>query len=182
MDDGVTISRPEGRGALPWILLVSGGIFGFLVWLIYVKEPPRAEAPWVAALPALNATLNACSAVCLVGGFFFIRRGNRRIHARFMLSAVAFSTIFLVSYVVYHHFHGDTRFLGQGVVRPIYFAILISHIVLSAVALPMVLTTLYMAGTRRFETHRRVARFTLPVWLYVSVTGVAVFVFLKTWG
>jgi putative membrane protein len=182
MDDGVTITRSIGRGVVPWILLLSGGIFGFLVWLIYMKDAPAVAAPWVAALPAVNAALNASSAVCLIGGFIFIRRGDRLVHRRFMLSAVLFSAMFLVSYVVYHHFHGDTRFMGQGIVRPIYFAILISHIVLSGIALPMVFGTLYLAGSGRFETHRRLARFTLPVWLYVSVTGVVVFLFLKTWG
>jgi len=182
MDDGVTVARSIGRGVVPWILLLSGGVFGFLVWLIYVKDTPTVVAPWVGALPAVNAALNACSAVCLVGGFIYIRRGDRLMHRRFMLSAVLFSTMFLISYVVYHHFHGDTRFMGQGVVRPIYFAILISHIALSAVALPMVLGTLYLAGSGRFQTHRRLARYTLPVWLYVSVTGVVVFLFLRTWG
>jgi putative membrane protein len=182
MDEHATTVRPLGRGVVPWILLLSAGIVAFLVWLIYVKEAAGDPAPWLAVLPAGNAALNALSAVCLIGGLIHIRRGNRRVHKRFMLSAVLFSALFLVSYIVYHHFHGDTPFMGQGIVRPIYFGILISHIVLSAVALPMVLTTLYLAGTERFDAHRRLARYTLPVWLYVAVTGVAVFLFLRTWS
>jgi len=96
-----------------------------------------------------------------------------------MVSAVIVAGTFLVSYVVYHHFHGDTPFTGQGIIRPIYFFVLISHIVLSMVAVPLVLTTLFFAGTARFDRHKKIARITFPVWLYVSVTGVAVYFFLK---
>jgi len=99
-----------------------------------------------------------------------------------MSAAVAVAATFLVSYIVYHHFHGDTRFGGVGLVRPIYFFVLITHIAMSMVALPLVLTTLFFAGTEQFERHKRIARFTFPVWLYVSVTGVAVYFFLKLWG
>jgi len=169
------------RRPLYWILPLSGAIAGFLVWLIYLKGA-RADAPdWVATLPAANAFFNACSATALAGGWISIRRGRRETHMRFMLSAVAFSALFLASYVVYHAFHGDTRFPGQGLVRPIYFFILISHILLSVVALPLILTTLYYAATGRFVTHRRIARFTLPVWFYVSVTGVVVFALLRAY-
>jgi putative membrane protein len=169
------------RRPLLWILPLSAAIAGFLIWLIYLKGA-RATAPdWVAVLPAANALFNGCSAVALAGGWLSIRRGARETHMRFMLSAVAFSALFLVSYVVYHAFHGDTRFPGQGVVRPIYFSILISHVLLSIVALPMILTTLYYAATGRFLTHRRIARFTLPIWFYVSVTGVVVFALLRAY-
>jgi putative membrane protein len=170
------------RRPLLWILPLSAAIAGFLMWLIYLKGA-RAGAPdWVAALPAANALFNACSATALTAGWVSIRRGKRETHMRFMLAAVAFSTLFLASYVTYHAFHGDTRFPGQGVVRPIYFFILISHILLSVAALPMVLTTLYYAATGSFASHRRIARFTLPVWLYVSVTGVIVFALLRAYG
>ena len=101
---------------------------------------------------------------------------------KLMLSAVGVAGLFLASYIVYHHFHGDTRFGGQGLIRPVYFFILITHITGSIVALPLVLTTLFFAGTKRFERHVKIAHVTFPVWLYVSVTGVAVFFFLKLWG
>lgn len=105
------------RRPLVWILPLSGAIAGFLIWLIYLKTT-RAPAPeWVTALPAANALFNTCSACALAGGFVSIQRGNRQAHMRFMLSAVVFSALFLVSYVVYHSFHGDTRFPGQGVIR-----------------------------------------------------------------
>jgi uncharacterized membrane protein YozB (DUF420 family) len=126
-------------------------------------------------LPTVDAALNAASAALLTLGFIFIRRGNVRAHKACMLSAVAMSTLFLACYLTYHYFHGTTRFTGQGVVRPLYFAILISHTVLAAAIVPLVVTTLYRALRGRFELHRRIARWTLPAWLYVSVTGVVVY-------
>lgn len=169
------------RRPLVWILPLSAAIAGFLIWLIYLKTT-RGEAPaWIGMLPAANACFNSCSAMALAAGYVNIKRGNRQAHMRCMLAAVAFSACFLVSYVVYHNFHGDTRFPGQGVIRPIYFFILVSHIGLSIVALPMILSTLFYAGTSRFDSHRRIARFTLPIWFYVSVTGVVVFALLRAY-
>lgn len=169
------------RRPLVWILPLSAAIAGFLVWLIYLKTTRAPAPPWIGALPAANAFFNSCSAVALAAGWFNIRRGNRVAHARCMLTAVAFSALFLVSYVVYHNFHGDTRFPGEGLIRPVYFFILISHIGLSIVALPMILSTLFYAATGRFASHRGIARFTLPVWFYVSVTGVVVFALLRAY-
>ena len=169
------------RHPLPWILLLSAGISLFLVWLIYLKTPSPTEAGWVAILPATNALCNTLCACCLIGGWVFIRRGNRTVHIRFMLSAVTFSVLFFIGYVVYHHFHGDTPFPGQGIIRPIYFVVLISHIVLSIVMLPLILSTLYYAARRQFTTHRKIARYTLPIWLYVSITGVVVFLMLNAY-
>ena len=174
-------TQTETHNPLTWILPLSAGLIAFLLWLIYWKPAATTQADWVTLLPSTNALCNALSACCLVGGFLNIRRGNRAAHIRFMLGAVVFSVLFLTSYIVYHHFHGDTPFPGQGFIRPVYFVILISHIGLSIIALPMVLTTLYYAGTRQFQTHRKIARYTLPIWLYVSVTGVAVFLLLKAY-
>ena len=127
------------------------------------------------AFPALDAALNAASAVLLALGYFFIRRRNIRAHKTCMLSAFATSTLFLICYLTYHVHHGTTRFRGQGAIRPIYFAILGSHTVLAVVIVPLVLTTLYRAWRQRFNLHKRIARWTLPLWLYVSVTGVIVY-------
>ena len=99
-----------------------------------------------------------------------------------IFAALGSSTLFFISYVVYHTFHGDTKFAGVGAIRPVYFLILISHILLSAVVVPMILTSLYLALSGKFLIHRRVARFTFPVWLYVSATGVAIFVMLKVYN
>ena len=125
--------------------------------------------------PALNAALNASCAVLLTAGFFFIRRKNVPAHKLCMLLAFGVSTVFLVSYLTYHARHGSTRFPGTGPVRPIYFAILISHTLLAIVIPPLALRTLYLAWRNRIAEHRRIARRTLPLWLYVSVTGVVVY-------
>ncbi len=126
-------------------------------------------------LPTVDATLNAASAVLLICGFYFIRRKNVAAHRACMLSAVATSTVFLLCYLTYHYFHGVTRFPGRGFIRTFYLALLSSHTILAAVIVPLVLTTLYRALRRRFDRHRRIAVWTLPLWIYVSVTGVVVY-------
>ncbi|MBV8864143.1 MAG: DUF420 domain-containing protein, partial [Acidobacteriaceae bacterium] len=110
-----------------------------------------------------------------------IRRGNRLVHMRFMISAITFSALFLLSYITFHYFHGDTHFPGRGWIRPTYFFILITHISLSMVALPLILGTLWYALRSQFRVHRRIARWTFPVWLYVSVTGVVVYFVLRAY-
>ena len=127
----------------------------------------------------MNATLNGVSSVLLVAGFVAIRRRNVNLHLRLMFAALVSSALFFVSYVVYHHFHGDTKFAGVGFVRPVYFFVLISHIVLSVVVVPLILTSFYLAFAGRLTVHRKLSRFTFPVWLYVSVTGVLIFAMLK---
>ncbi|MGE3274832.1 MAG: DUF420 domain-containing protein [Vicinamibacterales bacterium] len=129
-------------------------------------------------LPTLNAVLNGTSAVLLTAGYVLIRRGDRTRHRAVMLAAFATSALFLISYLVYHANVGSVPFQGQGAVRVLYFAILISHIVLAAVILPMALMTLSRGLASRFDKHRRIARVTLPLWMYVSVTGVVIYVML----
>ena len=167
------------RRAILGILILTGGVFAFLVWLIYFQEGAAEYPNAVSYLPGVNALLNAASASCLICGYAAIRRRQIRLHATFMLSAVLLSAAFLVSYIVYHRYHGDTLFLGTGMIRPIYFGILISHILCTIFALPMIFTTLYFAATGRFAKHLRLARWTLPLWLYVGVTGVAIFFLLR---
>jgi uncharacterized membrane protein YozB (DUF420 family) len=132
----------------------------------------------VADLPAVNATLNAIAAVLLVIGYVLIRRGRIQQHKRVMLAAFTTSALFLVSYVTYHANAGSRPFAGQGAIRILYFAILISHVILAAAILPMALITLTHALRERFDRHLRIARWTLPIWLYVSVTGVLVYLML----
>ena len=129
-------------------------------------------------LPAVDATLNAASALLLACGFYFIRRKNIPAHKACMLSAFATSVLFLICYLTYHYFHGVTRFPGRGFVRSFYLTLLGSHTILAIAIVPLVLTTLYRAWRERFDLHRCVARWTLPLWLYVSVTGVAVYLML----
>jgi uncharacterized membrane protein YozB (DUF420 family) len=129
----------------------------------------------VADLPALNAVLNATSALLLATGYVLIRRGRRDAHKRVMLAALASSALFLTSYLVYHAQVGSVRFRGQGAVRTVYFAILLTHTVLAVAIVPLVATTLVPALRGRFDRHRRLARVTLPLWAYVSVTGVVIY-------
>ena len=132
----------------------------------------------VSDLPALNATLNAIAAVLLVVGYLLIRRGRIQQHRRVMLAAFTTSALFLVSYVVYHANAGSRPFAGQGPLRIVYFAILISHVILAAAILPMALITLSHGLRARFDRHVPIARWTLPIWLYVSLTGVVVYLML----
>jgi uncharacterized membrane protein YozB (DUF420 family) len=129
----------------------------------------------VTGLPALNACLNATSAVLLAMGYVLIRRGQRTAHKRVMLAALASSALFLTSYLVYHFHVGSVRFRGEGPVRTIYFTILLTHTVLAVVIVPLVGMTLVPALRGRFDRHRRLARITLPLWAYVSVTGVVIY-------
>jgi uncharacterized membrane protein YozB (DUF420 family) len=126
-------------------------------------------------LPALNAVLNATSAALLALGYLLIRRGRREAHQKVMQAALACSALFLVSYLTYHAQVGSVRFQGQGPLRTVYFAILISHTILAAVIVPLVLVTFVRARRGLFDRHRRIARLTLPLWAYVSVTGVIVY-------
>ncbi len=162
-----------------WIFnaVVSTAAVGFLGWLLLVREGGGGAA--LSFMPGVNATLNATSATLLVLGLAAIRSGRREIHKRLMVSAFAASAVFLVGYVLYHYVHGDTQYQGIGTIRIVYFTILITHVLLSIVMLPMILTTFYLAGRKRFVTHKRLARWTLPIWLYVSVTGVVIYVMLR---
>ncbi len=132
----------------------------------------------VADLPAVNAGLNSLAAVLLAFGYRNIRRGNIAVHRACMVAAFCVSTLFLVSYLVYHAHAGSVPFRRQGWVRPVYFTILITHVTLAAAILPLALVTLYRAWRERFDRHRRIARWTLPLWLYVSVTGVIIYLML----
>ena len=129
-------------------------------------------------LPHVNAGLNATSAVLLASGYYFIRRGRVNAHLRCMIAALVVSCVFLASYLTYHYNHGSTRFTGQGMIRPVYFAILLTHTVLAVVIVPLVILTVRRAWRGQFDRHSRVARWTLPLWAYVSVTGVLVYLLL----
>lgn len=130
-------------------------------------------------LPAVNATLNATASALIIAAVWAIRTGQRALHRRLMLSALGCSVLFLVGYLAYHYVHGDTRYPGEGAARTAYLFILASHVVLSITVVPLVLTTLWLSLSGRFATHRKVARVTFPIWLYVSVTGVLIFFMLR---
>jgi putative membrane protein len=165
-------------------IVLGASAAALLLLVVVIFGHGRAEdvPAWVSWLPALNAFLNATSAVFLVLAYLAIRRRDVVTHARRMITSLGASALFLVSYIVYHSVHGDTPFHGQGAVRPAYFFILVTHIVLSAVALPLIFLALFFSLSGRFPSHKKIARYTLPVWLYVSVTGVVVFAMLKAFG
>ena len=134
-----------------------------------------------AIFPVINASLNGASAVLLYIGHGFIKRGKMAAHRALMIAALVTSSLFLTSYLYYHFHVGSVRFQGQGWSRPVYFTILISHTILAAAIVPLVIITLSRALRRRFDRHRAIARWTYPLWLYVSVTGVVIYFMLYHW-
>jgi putative membrane protein len=169
-------------GVVAAIIAISVAASLFLCWLVYYHTPSDATGLHLLFLPALNALLNGLSAVALLVGFAFIRARRFIPHRNAMFTAFILSSAFLVTYITNHALHGDMRFMGGGAVRPFYFALLISHIALSAIALPLILITFFLSLTGRFPAHRRLARYTFPIWLYVSVTGVIVYAMLAAYG
>ncbi len=152
--------------------------WGFAFHLSLVTIYGLVMPEYISALPHVNALLNSTSAILLLAGFRFIRLGRIQAHRLCQVSAVLTSSLFLVSYLTYHYYHGATKFPGQGLVRPLYFTILTTHTILAVVIVPLILVTLYRAARGDFVRHRRIARWTLPLWLYVSVTGVIVYLML----
>lgn len=153
---------------------ISSLIFIFLVWFIYSKNASSTSLN-LSWLPLLNSIFNGCSALSLGFGLKAILNKNKRLHKRWMVSALSFSACFLISYLIYHYFHGDTLFMGQGIIRPIYFFILITHIILTMFVLPLILMTVFYALTTQFQSHKKIARWTFPLWMYVSITGIIIY-------
>jgi uncharacterized membrane protein YozB (DUF420 family) len=137
--------------------------------------------PQFAIFPPINATLNGTSAVLLVTGRALIMRGRMAAHRAVMIAALVTSSVFLACYLYYHYHVGSVHFAGQGFWRPVYFTILITHTILAAVIVPMIIITLVRALRERYDRHRAIARWTFPLWLYVSVTGVVVYFMLYQW-
>ena len=164
--------------AIAAILVVSAAASAFLFWLIYV-HPAAASSTQYAFLPALNAILNGLSAAALLIGYTFIRAHRIKAHRAAMIAAFAFSTLFLVSYIAHHALHGDVRYPAHAALRSVYLPLLASHIILAVMALPMVLVTFFFSLSGRIRQHRKIARWTFPLWLYVSVTGVGTYVMLR---
>jgi putative membrane protein len=172
----VTPARAEDKKF--WLVnaLVSAAALGLLFWLLVLRHPAQGQGQAALDfLPPINAGLNATAAVLLFFGWRAIKRGDRALHAQLMVSAFAASSLFLVSYLAYHFFHGDTRFWGTGALKAVYLAVLASHVLLSMAVVPLALGALWFAWRKRFEVHTRITRALLPIWIYVSVTGVAVY-------
>lgn len=133
---------------------------------------------WVIQLPKVNAVINGTCTVLLITSFFYIRKGNVEIHKRLNIITFILSALFLVLYIVYHSSGNEAKFGGEGVIRPVYFFILISHIILSAVVLPLVLLSFYRGMKMQIEKHRKLVRWSFPIWLYVTITGVLVYLMM----
>ncbi len=163
------------RLARPVIGLVSALVVLTVAFLLLGRQREIERGYEVSALPTVNAFLNGTSAVLLTVGYVFIRLKKVTAHKTCMLTAFGVSSLFLISYLIYHYQVGSVLFVGAGWIRPVYFTLLISHIILAACIVPLALMTIYRAWTEQFEKHRKIARWTLPLWLYVSVTGVIVY-------
>jgi putative membrane protein len=152
-----------------------------LVWLIYFgpKDSSGYSQEFIEFLPVLNVSLNSLASLFLIAGFIFIKKKKEIMHRNMMVSAFVASSLFLVSYLIYHYAHGDTKFINVGFIKYSYFFILISHIILSGVVLPLIFTTFYYILTNNRAKHKKFAMITFPIWLYVSVTGVLVFFYLR---
>ncbi len=163
------------RLALPVIGVVSALVVLSIGFVLLLRQTEIQRGYDVSALPTVNAFLNGTSAVLLTIGYVFIRLKKVTAHKTCMVTALGVSSLFLLSYLIHHYRVGSVPFGGTGFIRPVYFTLLISHIVLAACIVPLVLITIYRAWTEQFEKHMRIARWTLPLWLYVSVTGVIVY-------
>ena len=178
-------ANAESRGPVIIILGLSAAVVIFLFWFINGRGTSvydDAAPSWAVNLPAVNASLNALSATLVVAGLVFIKRGLKKQHAVMMIAATVSSAAFLVTYLIYHYFAHSTSFVGEGWIRPVYFFILISHIALSVVVVPLIGTTLFFASARKFLSHKKVAKWAYPVWLYVSVTGILVYAILNAYN
>ena len=175
-----TIETKRNPGKTPGatiaaIIAVSALASAFICWLVYFHAPTDVAGTHLLFLPATNAVLNALSTVALLTGFVYIRRREIPKHKAAMLTAFFFSSIFLASYLVNFTLHGETRFPRVNPLWPFYWKLLASHILLSVIALPTILITFFFSLSGRFPQHRKIARWTFPIWLYVSVTGVVVY-------
>ena len=166
------------RRARLLIIITSAIIFGAIVLLGRVQVPVSPSFD-IHIFAAINAVINSIVSVLLIAGMVAIRGRNYQLHKKLMLSAMVLSVLFLVSYICHHLFAGDTRFGGEGAVRYVYYFILITHIILAAVILPFILFTTYRATIAEWPQHRRLAKITWPIWLYVSITGVVVYLMIS---
>lgn len=173
-------SRVSDRAFYVFTGVVSVAALAFLSYILLIRRGGPVGDVDLRFLPAVNASLNATAATLLVAGWVAIRRGARRAHQYFMVSAFVASSLFLVCYLAYHYVHGDTRYAGDGIGRVIYLFILASHVLLSMPVVPMALMAFYFAWRKSWERHRKLTRWLAPIWTYVSVTGVVIFFMLRS--
>lgn len=161
------------------LIYIVGVVLALAVGVIYLTPKMDMSGTWMDVLPTVNAFINGLVSLLLVAGLVLIKNGQRRAHERVMTASIVLSALFLVSYVAYHITHESTSFGGEGWIRTVYFVILLTHIVLAAVITPLVLITFVRALSQRFDKHRKIARITWPLWFYVSVSGVIVYLMIS---
>lgn len=171
--------RKETKTPLIIIAVLSVAIPAVVAILLLIPQTGKLGEFDVSFIPHLNGVLNSLTAISLVVGYYFIKQKNEAMHRNCMFAAFFLSSIFLVGYVVYHYQAPSTAFGGEGAVRYFYFFLLITHILLSMVIVPLVLFTIYFAVTRQLGRHRAIVRFTLPIWLYVAISGVTVYLMIS---
>lgn len=174
-------SSGSDRAFFVFTAVVSAVALGVIGWLLLFHRGVEGTLD-LRFMPAVNAGLNATAAALLVAGWFAVKSGHRRAHKFLMVGAFAMSALFLVGYLAYHYVHGDTRYPGVGLDRTFYLVVLATHVVLSMVVPPGALLAFWFAGRRAFDRHKKVTRWLLPVWIYVSITGVLIFAMLRAAG
>ncbi len=178
-----TASRPpvaqQDRIFFLFNAVASAGALAFLAYILLIRRGGESHGLDLRFLPPVNASFNALAATFLATGYVAIRRGNARLHKFCMVAAFVASSLFLVCYLAYHYTHGDTHYAGSGALKALYLIILASHVLLSMSIVPLALTSFYFALRGEFARHKRVAKVTLPIWLYVSVTGVVIYFMLR---
>ena len=174
----LTLEPRSDRAFFVFNAVASIGAVSLLAYLLLIRR--GGDGGWdLRFMPAVNAALNATCATFLVAGIVAIKTGRRRLHKFMMVGAVVASALFLVGYLAYHAAHGDTKYAGEGILRTVYLVMLASHVLLSIAVVPLVFTTVYYAARQVHARHKRVAKWTYPLWLYVSVTGVLIFFMLR---
>jgi putative membrane protein len=156
-----------------WVLSVAVPVL--VAILLFMPQTGKLGDLDVSFLPHLNAILNSATAICLLVGLYFIKRKQVIFHRTAMLSAIGLSSLFLISYVIYHYQAPHTKFGGEGFIRTVYFLILITHIFLAAIIVPLVLLSVYFAFSEQIDKHKRIVKWTYPIWLYVAISGVVVY-------
>jgi putative membrane protein len=173
------LARVSDRSFYVFAGLISVTALGIIAYILLLRGGTPQAGLDLRFLPAVNAVLNALAASLLTAGYVAIRSRRPQLHQYCMMAAFVASSLFLIGYLSYHAVHGDTRFTGVGPIRIFYFSVLVSHVILSMSIVPLALTSFFFAFRRSFTRHRRIARITLPIWLYVSVTGVVIYLMLR---
>lgn len=179
MNHPVEISDKQNNIYLIIIGILSVTVPVLVAVLMFMPQTGKMGDLNVSFLPHLNAVLNSATAIALISGYTFIKKGNTRYHTTAMITAFVLSSLFLISYVIYHYQAPSTKFLGEGFIRGIYFLILITHIILAAIVVPFVLLSIYFAITKQFIKHKKIVKWTFPIWLYVAITGVIVYLMIS---